>query len=349
MTRSQNDVRLTAGRIIAAHQAFSNGTATTTRFSAARLQTPALDTIALEWQPICNARSGCAILYHEALVRFLETDSWHVMTGAPSPMIERYGGSLAFDRLIALRVIEVLRSHPLAILGVNISSTSADPDRWGDVFELLRSNLEIANRLIVEITQTAPFNDIGKAALFCAQLQICGVRIALDEFGGGHSSVATALALSPAIVKIDGRFVQHAFTSRSAAELFRHLVGVATSLDALAIVGGVETQAQADVAKGAGGIWQQGHFHGQPTPLPSAASPSDFVEGIGEARHAIQALIAGAGTFTPTFWNDARDDSITDRAGSHRGCRTGAMDHGTVAHLAAQISADAASTQSRGS
>ena len=252
--------------------------------------------MALVWQPVRDVRPGGAILYHEGLVRFPETDGWDAAPHATLAMIERCGGSLSFDRLIVRRVIEALRSDPVAVLGVNLSAASTDPDGWSDVVAMLRSDREIAHRLIVEITETAPFADIDRAASFCAQLQACGVRVALDDFGAGHSSVATALALQPAIIKIDGAFVQQAGASATGAALFRHLVGIARSIGALTIVEGVETREQADIAQDAGSLWQQGYFHGRPMRLRPARTQADFIAWSDPAHR------AGTGLFTPISW-----------------------------------------------
>ncbi|MDQ1155770.1 EAL domain-containing protein (putative c-di-GMP-specific phosphodiesterase class I) [Sphingomonas sp. SORGH_AS 950] len=258
--------------------------------------------MALVWQPVRDVRPGGTILYHEALVRFPETDGWDTAPHATLAMIERCGGSLSFDRLIVRRVIDMLQSNPLKVLGVNISATSTDPDGWEDVLHLLRNSHEIASRLIVEITETAPFADLDRSARFCSHLQSCGVRIALDDFGVGHSSVATALALKPAIIKIDGSFVRQACTSAAAMSLFWHLVGVTKSLGALTIVEGVESREQATIAEEAGSIWQQGFFHGRPMTLPFAETHPDFFEGIGATHHAFQAFTTRAGAFIPTVW-----------------------------------------------
>jgi len=258
--------------------------------------------MALVWQPVRDVRPGGTVLYHEALVRFPQTHGWDTAPGEVFAAIERSGGTLAFDRRIVRRVIETLQSDPLAILGVNISGASADPAGWDDLVDLLRSDHALATRLVIEITETAPMPDLDRAALFCSRLQGCGVRVALDDFGVGHASVASARALKPAIIKIDGSFVRQACAAPAAAGLFWHLVGVAKSLGALTIVEGVETREQAIIAQEAGSIWQQGFFHGKPMRSPFAETHLGFIEGIGTTDHVLQTLKGGAGTFIPTVW-----------------------------------------------
>jgi len=254
--------------------------------------------MALVWQPVRDVRPGGTVLYHEALVRFPQTHGWDAAPQEALAIIERSGGSLAFDRRVVRRVIETLQSDPLAILGVNISAASTDPDGWDDMMDLLRSDHALATRLVIEITETAPIPDLDRAALFCSRLQGCGVRVALDDFGVGHASVASARALKPAIIKIDGSFVRQACTGPAAADLFWHMVGVAKSLGALTIVEGIETQQQATIAQEAGSIWQQGFFHGRPMRRPCAETRLDF----GAAGHSLLASKGGAGSFVPTVW-----------------------------------------------
>lgn len=220
--------------------------------------------LTLAWQPIRSAVSEHDILYYEALAREFGAEDCGL--GERIPAAERLGFSQALDKYVVEQVIDRLRIDDQAILGANISAQSVAPHRWWhDVVDGLRSRPDVARRLVIEITETAELPPAALAAAFVGQMRALGCQIALDDFGAGHASLRTLLALQPAIVKIDGFFVQHAADSPAAGAMFRHLVGLAQSMAATVIVEGVETAEQADLAFSYGVQWQQGRYLGAPS------------------------------------------------------------------------------------
>ena len=220
--------------------------------------------LTLAWQPICSAISKRDILYHEALAR--EAGAEDGRLGGRIPAAERLGLCQALDKYVVERVVDRLRIDEHAVLGVNIWGQSAAPHRWWrEVVDELRRRPDVARRLVLEITETAELPPIALAVAFVNQMRALGCQIALDDFGAGHASFRTLLALKPAIVKIDAFFVQHAAASPAAGAMFRHLVGLAQSMAATVVVEGVETADQADLAFSCGVQWQQGHYLSAPT------------------------------------------------------------------------------------
>jgi len=230
--------------------------------------------VELVWQPVRDARDGEAVLYHEALVRCPDLAGLEVGPRVQLMELERRGDAPAFDRAIVRRVIAELEADPLAVLAVNISARSVDPAIWCDVFARLRRNPAVARRLVIEITETAPLPSLEHALSFSSQARALGCRVALDDFGVGHTSLYDMFAMQPAIIKIDALFVRRAGSGGTADAMFRHLVGLARSTNALVVVEGVETPLQAELALEAGAIWQQGFYHGRPSGVRCHASAS---------------------------------------------------------------------------
>src|SRR6266480_3228366 len=86
---------------------------------------------------------------------------------------------------------------------------------------------ELARRLVIEITETAALCDIEESARFVDTLRGLGCRVALDDFGAGHTSLRHLQILPVDIVKIDGSLVRN-LTKRSHCRVFlRHLLGLA--------------------------------------------------------------------------------------------------------------------------
>ena len=87
---------------------------------------------------------------------------------------------------------------------------------------MLRANRGAAERLIIEITETAAIQDIDDARGFVTRVKDLGCRIAIDDFGAGHTSFRNLRKLGVDIVKIDGAFVQNIDASRSDDRAFVH-------------------------------------------------------------------------------------------------------------------------------
>lgn len=226
------------------------------------------DRLTLAWQPIRSAVNDRDVLYHEALSRRIGGECDEL--GQRIPAAERLGLCQAFDRYVVERVIARLRADPAAVLGVNISAQSAVLlGWWNAIVAELRERPDLAQRLVIEITETAELPPLSLAVAFAETMRKLGCRIALDDFGAGHSSLRTMLALQPEIVKIDGFFIQSAGLSPAAEDLFGHLVGLARALGAVVVVEGIETAEQADLALFHGVQWHQGRHPGAPIMHPA--------------------------------------------------------------------------------
>jgi EAL domain-containing protein (putative c-di-GMP-specific phosphodiesterase class I) len=191
------------------------------------------------WQAVSGEDE---ILYHECLLRLVGDDTPTVSDAVAA--LERTG------------------------LVVNISAASALLDPWwDDALARLRANPAAARRLVVEITETAAFPSISRAARFTSALRELGCRIAIDDFGMGFSSVRSVLALSPDYVKVDAFFLRRAGQSARCRNALAHMIGLAGTMAAGVIVEGVETEADSRLVASLGADWQQGHYIHFPSTL----------------------------------------------------------------------------------
>jgi EAL domain-containing protein (putative c-di-GMP-specific phosphodiesterase class I) len=95
---------------------------------------------------------------------------------------------------------------------------------------LLRANSDAASRLIIEITETAAIQDLDDARGFVTRVKDLGCRIAIDDFGAGHTSFRNLRKLGVDIVKIDGAFVPNIATSNDDRAFVRTLVDLSHRL-----------------------------------------------------------------------------------------------------------------------
>ena len=212
-------------------------------------------------QPVVDARSR-KLAFHECLFRAAGDQ---VSTAETIKAAERLGFDAAIDHAVARRAVEFLAESPQLRLSINVSGqTACDQGFAGALFLAARSNRATLSRLIVEITETAPIADLQLAKKFAEKLRAAGVRIAIDDFGAGHTSFATLAALPVDIVKIDGHFIRNIASPGAERGLFDQVLEVAASRKLETVAEWVETDADADYLQARGVTYLQGRLFGMP-------------------------------------------------------------------------------------
>ena len=130
-------------------------------------------------------------------------------------------------------------------VSVNVSARQLDDDGLVDDVHnaLVESGLD-ASALTLEITETVLMRDADVAAQRLGQLKEIGVRIAIDDFGVGYSSLAYLRQLPADALKIDRSFIAGIATSKASAALIRTLVQLGHTLDIETLAEGIEDHAQ---------------------------------------------------------------------------------------------------------
>jgi EAL domain-containing protein (putative c-di-GMP-specific phosphodiesterase class I) len=100
-----------------------------------------------------------------------------------------------------------------------------------------------ANRVIIEITETAIMDDQRARAMTLERLKEIGVQLAVDDFGTGYSSLARLKHLPVDELKIDVSFVQHMLRDARDEKIVRTIIDLAHSLDLRVVAEGVEDEA----------------------------------------------------------------------------------------------------------
>ena len=168
----------------------------------------------------------------------------------------------AVDQMRVGRAIQDLAGAPLARLGVQISIQSAVLDHWWrDITADCEADRSLASRLYLEIVPLSGVSPNVGLLEFCQKMRSLGVRIVLDQFGSGESSLRDILSLQPDYMKIDPSFLWRAQSNADAFLTLRHLVGFAHSIKAPTIISGVDSPQLAALASEAGGIWHTGRHY----------------------------------------------------------------------------------------
>ena len=164
-------------------------------------------------------------------MRIRRADGSIVPANAVIPVAEQLG----LVRLIDHRVIELvtaeLAAAPALKVSVNVSPDSiTDPDWWSALGAQLRARPAVAQRMILEITETAAILNIDETAGFVTRAKDLGCRIAIDDFGAGYTSFRNLRRLGVDMIKIDGAFVQNLTRSEDDRVFVRTLIELGRSL-----------------------------------------------------------------------------------------------------------------------
>ena len=175
---------------------------------------------------------------------------------------------------------------PYMTLSINISPMQLkDPWLTARLLGVLADTGFPPARLIVEVTENAIIDDVDKAAVVFASLQNVGVRIALDDFGKGHSSLYHLRQLRFDHLKIDSSFVL-SMDSAESEKIVRAITGLGKSLGMPVTAEGVETAHSAELLRGFGCEQAQGFLFGAPVTAAETArlfGAPTTIPGLGKA------------------------------------------------------------------
>jgi diguanylate cyclase (GGDEF)-like protein/PAS domain S-box-containing protein len=226
------------------------------------------DRVRFAFQPVVSATTG-EIAYHECLLRLRDAGNGVIAAGEFVKEIEQLGYIRLIDRHILDKAVAEALAYPDVTLGFNVSALTAADRPWLRALTAqLRAHPELAGRLVVEITETAALYDIEESARFVAALRRAGCRVALDDFGAGHTSLQHLQSLAVDTVKIDHSFIRNIATSPESQVFLRHLLGLAKGFGFTTVAEGVETEEDADILRREGVDYLQGHYFGRATTEP---------------------------------------------------------------------------------
>jgi EAL domain-containing protein (putative c-di-GMP-specific phosphodiesterase class I) len=155
---------------------------------------------------------------------------------------------------------------PEAAVAVNVSPREFSGDTLSRLLADIAQAHAISPALMeIEITEEATL-DTQAAGAELARLEAAGFRLAVDDFGMGHSSLAYLVSLHIDRLKIDRSFVTGIATSRENQALIAALIGIGHALSIDIVVEGVENEEEAEVLRMLGCRHAQGYHFARPMP-----------------------------------------------------------------------------------
>lgn len=217
------------------------------------------------YQPVVDLRCG-TLLGYEVLARWTHPTLGSVPPSDFIALAEDIGLIVALgDSVLAQACREARGFAGTPWIAVNVSAAQLhDPALAERIAGIVAATGFPANRLELEITESLLVNDYAMAAATIRRLRALGMRVTLDDFGSGHSSLRHLQQLPFDKLKIDASFVATMATDESNRSLVAAIAGLSHSLGLPIVAEGIETPEQAATLRQMGFDQGQGWYFGRP-------------------------------------------------------------------------------------
>jgi predicted signal transduction protein with EAL and GGDEF domain len=233
--------------------------------------------LSLHYQPqAISGRTAASseVIGFEALARWLHPVRGFVSPGEFIPIAEESGLIVKMGEWILREACREAASWRLPLqIAVNLSPAQF---MHGDLVSLVHSILLetglAPGRLELEITEGVLIEDFDRGLALLRRLKALGVRISMDDFGSGYSSLSYLQAFPFDKIKIDRAFVINLGRNPQSAAIVRAVIGLGHGLEMSIVAEGVETQEQLSFLWDEGCDTVQGYFLGKPLPIGQYAA-----------------------------------------------------------------------------
>jgi diguanylate cyclase (GGDEF)-like protein len=226
--------------------------------------------LVLHYQPQVSLPDG-QVTAVEALVRWQHPREGLLPPGKFLPLAEQTD---VIDKLtqwvIRAALVEVPASYPDLSVAVNVSARSLTRGSFADdVIRILDETGVPAERLIVEVTETALLADPHRATKVLERLSGTGISISIDDFGQGHTSLAYLSVLPVKELKIDRSFVADMLENDAHESIVRSIIDLGHNLSLRVVGEGIENTEVLAALRNGGCDIAQGFLLARPMPAAS--------------------------------------------------------------------------------
>jgi diguanylate cyclase (GGDEF)-like protein len=232
--------------------------------------------LSLHYQPKVDLATG-AVVGFEALVYWQHPDRGLLPPGAFVPIAERTGGIRHLSRTVLTRAIAQLRDweslDPELTISVNLTAIDLlDLELPEQLEALLREHGVDSRRLWIELTESTVMADPKRAQSVLDRIVSTGVRVSIDDFGTGHSSLAYLKHLPVHEVKIDRSFVTGMTLSPHDRLIVEATIQLGHNFGLGVVAEGVETLEIHDALRTLGCDRAQGYLYARPQPVEAVTA-----------------------------------------------------------------------------
>jgi diguanylate cyclase (GGDEF)-like protein/PAS domain S-box-containing protein len=227
----------------------------------------------LHYQPIVELASG-QVAGFEALLRWQDEEHGYVPPAEFIPLAEELGLIVPLGRWVLEaacrqgRIWQDRFGRAAPGLSVNLSVRQIEyPALVPDLARILHETGLAPGKLTIELTESVFAGDIGAHPQTVRDLAALGVRVAIDDFGAGYSSLGYLRRLPVQTLKLDRSFVAELGNSPRAIAIAKAVSALGHALGMAVTAEGVETAHEAAILRALGADFGQGYLFGRPAPI----------------------------------------------------------------------------------
>ena len=225
----------------------------------------------LHYQPRIDTRTD-SVVGCEALIRWNHPDRGFIAPLEFIGIAEESGFIISIGKWVVEQVCWRQRAWrdmgmPRIPISVNLSALHfARPEIVTDICEVLTRHGLDGHDLELEVTETVFLQDTEASATILRDLSSLGIKLVIDDFGVGFSSLNYLQRLPVSTLKIDRSFVRDTATNPRNAAITKAIVAMAKSLELNVVAEGVETDEEKGFLMRIGCYEMQGFLFGRPMP-----------------------------------------------------------------------------------
>lgn len=225
--------------------------------------------VLMAFQPIVQAARPDRIAFYEGLIRILDDTGRIIPAKDFMASVEETELGRVLDCIALDKGLGALAREPGLRLSINMSARSIGYKKWTRALSRgLERDPTIAERLILEITESSAMIVPELVVIFMNDLQSRGISFALDDFGAGYTAFRYFRDFNFDILKIDGQFIRGIATDADNQVITRAILSIAQQFDMFTVAEFVERADDAAFLADMGIDCLQGFYFGAPTVAP---------------------------------------------------------------------------------
>lgn len=230
------------------------------------------DEISIFYQPIFDIESE-KIMGLEALLRWESPILGMVSPSKFVPIAEKTGQIAPIGEWVLEKVCKQIdvwkcKGYFTIPVSVNLSVKQLEQNGFAQlVMKIMKKNNVKADSIELEITESVSSGSLATIIENLKKLKKHGIKISMDDFGTGFSSLGQLDLFELDKLKIDKIFIDDLINTRKRQNLVKSIIAMAKGLNLTVVAEGIETKEQLDYLKAVGCQLGQGYFFSKPLPL----------------------------------------------------------------------------------
>lgn len=213
----------------------------------------------------------------EALIRWQHPEKGLLPPGKFIPQVEETKLANDLSIWVLNEVIEKIKEFETKNfypeISLNISAKNLFNDEFiNQAIIMIKDSGITPNRIEFEITENTIMDNLNKSKRVLKKLKDVGIKISIDDFGKGFSSISYLTLLDIDYIKIDKGFIDDLIKDEIYAKIVKYTINISKELGYEVICKGVETKEQFELLKSLGCDYMQGYYFSKPL------NQSDIIE-----------------------------------------------------------------------